>query len=187
MLFRSPRQQQAATTPSHPPVPEPQQQAYAPSLAKPQKLEAAELLWMLRQQAAGGEHIRWNTFHQQVEINGALLEGAERFYLSLADQGFKVSKELAIDCLIQVAREHPYDPVTLYLDHVAATVEPAYIGGLATAYLRPEDAQAGGPTLYDHMLRCTLIGAARRAFEPGSKHDCACILSGDQGARKSSF
>ena len=187
VLPSPPRQQQAATTPSHPPVPEPQQQAYAPSLAKPQKLEAAELLWMLRQQAAGGEHIRWNTFHQQVEINGALLEGAERFYLSLADQGFKVSKELAIDCLIQVAREHPYDPVTLYLDHVAATVEPAYIGGLATAYLRPEDAQAGGPTLYDHMLRCTLIGAARRAFEPGSKHDCACILSGDQGARKSSF
>jgi len=37
------------------------------------------------------------------------------------------------------------------------------------------------------MLRCTLIGAVRRAFNPGSKHDTACVLMGDQGARKSSF
>jgi predicted P-loop ATPase len=37
------------------------------------------------------------------------------------------------------------------------------------------------------MIRCTLIGAVRRAFEPGCKHDTACVLMGDQGARKSSF
>jgi predicted P-loop ATPase len=37
------------------------------------------------------------------------------------------------------------------------------------------------------MLRCTLIGAVRRVFEPGCKHDTACVLLGDQGARKSSF
>jgi len=180
-----PPAQQQGTAPA--PEQAKQQQAYAPSLAKPQKLEAAELLFMLRHQSQDGQRIRWNVFHQQVEVDGAPLEGAERFYLSLADQGFKVSKELAVDALVQVAREHPYDPVTLYLEHVAATVQPAYIDGLATAYLRPGDAAQGQPTLYDHMLRCTLIGAVRRAFEPGTKHDTTCILSGDQGARKSSF
>jgi predicted P-loop ATPase len=164
-----------------------EQQPQGASLSRPQKLEAGELLCLLRQQAAGGERIRWNTFHQQVEIDGAPVEGAERFYLTLADQGFKVAKDLALDSLVKVARENPYDPVTLYLEHVAATIEPAYIGGLATAYLRPEDASQDGPTLYDHMLRCTLIGAVRRAFCPGTKHDTTCILSGDQGARKSSF
>lgn len=164
------------------------QQPYAPSLAKPQKLEAAELLAMLRHQAADGQRIRWNTFHQQVELNGQALQGAERFYLTLADQGYKVAKDLAVDALIQVAKEHPYDPVTLYLNHVADTIAPVYIDSLATAYLRPEDHAIGGqPTIYDHMLRCTLIGAVRRAFHPGTKHDTACILSGDQGARKSSF
>ncbi len=187
-----PRPQQQASQANHPETPDSSpkqspQQPYAPSLAKPQKLEAAELLFMLRQQAAGGDRIRWNVFHQQVEVDGAALEGAERFYLTLADQGFKVSKDLAIDALVQVAREHPYDPVTLYLEHVAATVAPAYLDGLATTYLRPEDAVHCRPTLYDHMLRCTLIGAVRRAFNPGSKHDTTCILSGDQGARKSSF
>jgi hypothetical protein len=162
-------------------------QPYAPALAKPTKLEAGELLAMLRMQAQGGR-IRFNTFSQQLEIDGGVIEGAERFYLRLAEQGFKVAKDLALDCLVQVARENPYDPVALYLDHVASTVEPIYIGGLATGYLRPEDAAAGGgPTLYDHMLRCTLIGAVRRVFEPGCKHDTACVLMGSQGARKSSF
>ena len=163
------------------------EQSYAPSFAKPTKLEAGELLAMLRTQARG-DRIRYNTFSQLIELDGKQLEGSERFYLSLAEQGYKVAKDLALDCLIQVARENPYDPVALYLDHVAATVEPAYITSLATAYLRPEDATAcGGPTLYDHMLRCTLIGAVRRVFEPGCKHDTACVLMGDQGARKSSF
>ena len=167
--------------------PQQPQQPYAPSLAKPQKLEAAELLFMLRQQAQAGDRIRWNVYHQQVEVDGTALQGAERFYLTLADQGFKVSKDLAVDAIVQVAHEHPYDPVTLYLEHVAATVEPCYIESLATTYLRPEDQAGGAPTIYDHMLRCTLIGAVRRAFEPGCKHDTTCILSGDQGARKSSF
>lgn len=177
------RQQQPQPAPAAPPPPE---QPYAPSFAKPQKLEAGELLAMLRTQAQGGR-IRFNRYSQHIELDGNVLEGAERFYLSLAEQGFKVSKDLALDCLIQVAHENPYDPVALYLEHVAATVTPTYIGGLATAYLRPEDAHAGGPTLYDHMLRCTLIGAVRRVFEPGCKHDTACVLMGDQGARKSSF
>jgi hypothetical protein len=162
-------------------------QPYAPTFAKPQKLEAGELLSMLRQQGADGS-LRWNTYTQSLDLNGTALDGADRFYLCLAEMGYKVSKELALDCLIQVARENPYDPVVEYLDRVASTVEPAYIESLATAYLRPEDAAtAAGPTLYDHMLRCTLIGAVRRAFEPGSKHDTACVLMGDQGARKSSF
>lgn len=158
----------------------------APMLGKPTKLEAGELLAMLRTQA-GADRIRFNRFSQQIEMDGAVLEGVERFYLSLAERGYKVSKELAVDCLVQVAHENPYDPVALYLEHVAATVPPAYIGGMATAYLRPSDSTLGGPTLYDEMIRCTLIGAVRRAFEPGCKHDTACVLMGDQGARKSSF
>jgi predicted P-loop ATPase len=162
------------------------EQAPAPMLGKPTKLEAGELLAMLRVQA-GADRIRFNRFSQQIEMDGKVIEGVERYYLSLAELGYKVTKELAVDCLVQVAHENPYDPVRLYLEHVAATVQPAYIGGLATAYLRPEDSTLGGPTLYDEMMRCTLIGAVKRAFEPGAKHDTACVLMGDQGARKSSY
>jgi hypothetical protein len=185
---RTGRSSRQAASKRPPPAdqPAPERKA-APMLDKPTKLEAGELLALLRAQA-GEDRIRFNRFSQQIEMDGAVLEGAERFYLALAEQGYKVSKELAVDCLVQVAHEHPYDPVALYLEHVAATVQPAIIDNLATAYLRPEDGHFGaGPTIYDHMIRCTLIGAVRRALEPGCKHDTACVLMGEQGARKSSF
>jgi predicted P-loop ATPase len=59
---------------------------------------------------------------------------------------------------------------------------------LASTYLRPDpDNPPKEPTLYDIMLKCTLINAVRRAYEPGCKFDQACVLLGEQGARKSSF
>ena len=152
-----------------------------PIITKPEKLETAELLALLRSQS---DEIRYNVFTQQIEIKGAVIDGADRFYLKLAEMGYKVGKELAIDCLVQVANENLYNPVTEYLLHCEQHVEPAYIDGLATAYLRPGD---GGTTIYDEMLKRTLIGAVARAFDPGYKHDTACVIMGDQGAYKSSF
>ena len=157
----------------------------APTLDKPSKLEAAELLILLRDKI---RDIKYNLFTQEIEVNGKPVEGADRYYLRLAEMGFKVSKELAIDCLVQVANENQYDPVRQYLEYVAANVEPTYIDRLATTYLRPEDeATSEEPTIYDEMLKRTLIGAVARAFNPGCKHDTACVLMGDQGAYKSSF
>jgi predicted P-loop ATPase len=101
--------------------------------------------------------------------------------------GYKVSKELAIDCLVQVANENLYDPVCEYLEWCANTTAPTYIDRLSTAYLRPGDEVQSEPTIYDEMLKRTLIGAVARAFNPGCKHDTACVIMGDQGAYKSSF
>ena len=99
----------------------------------------------------------------------------------------KISKEVAIDCVVEVAKENSYDPVRAYLEHCSNAVEPTYIDRLASTYLRPQDASNTEPTLYDKMLKCTLIAAVARVFEPGCKHDYACVLLGEQGARKSSF
>jgi hypothetical protein len=150
---------------------------------KPEKLEALELLALLRTRS----DIRFNTFERRVEIKGKPIDGVERFYLILAELGYKVSKELALDCLVQVADENPYDPVCDYLEGVANAVAPTYIDRLATAYLRPADEASSEPTIYDEMIKRTLIGAVARAFSPGVKHDTACVLMGDQGAYKSSF
>lgn len=168
--------------------PAPDAPATQPTGDKPQKLEAKELLDMLRiPDNDGSPRFRYNVFTQQIEIRGEIADGVERFYLQLAEMGYKAGKEMALDCLVQVAHEHPYDPVQLYLEHVAAEVQPTYIDRLASIYLRPADSQLKEPTLYDHMIKKTLIGAVRRIYEPGCKHDYACVLMGDQGARKSSF
>ena len=153
------------------------------SSAPLKKMEANELLQQLKQAAI----LRYNVFTQQIERNGVVLEGAEHYYLEIAERGGKISKEVALDCLVKVAKANPYDPLRNYLDHVAKHVQPTYIDRLASTYLRLADGDLKEPTLYDHMIRCTLIAAVRRIYEPGSKHDNATVLMGEQGARKSSF
>ena len=155
-----------------------------PSGEKLQKIEADQLLDALRK---APKQYRYNIFTQQIEQEEKVLEGIERFYLKLAQMRLKISKEVAIDCVVEVAKENSYDPVRAYLEHCSNAVEPTYIDRLASTYLRPQDAAKTEPTLYDKMLKCTLIAAVARVFEPGCKHDYACVLLGEQGARKSSF
>ena len=154
---------------------------------KLEKLEANKLLDMLRPKGNEESKFRYNIFTQQIEIQGEVAKNIEHFYLQLSEMGYKISKDIALDCLVKVAHENSYDPVRLYLEHVEAQVPPTYIDRLSSTYLRPVDAAEPEPTLYDHMVKRTLIAAVRRIFEPGCKHDHACVLMGDQGARKSSF
>ena len=154
-------------------------------IAKPDKLlklESNELLQLLRQQLA--DRLRFNVFTKAIELDERPIDHIDHFYLQLAQQGVKVTKELAADAVHVVALENPHDPVRDYLEHVADHVQPIPIDHLATAYLRPGD-QPG--TLYDAMLKATLIAAVRRIFEPGCKHDSACVLMGPQGCGKSTF
>lgn len=153
-----------------------------PSGGKLLKLESNELLQLLRQQMA--DRLRWNTFTKAIELDQKPIEHIEHFYLKLAQDGVKVTKELAADAVHVVAVENPYDPVREYLEHVADNVPPVGIDHLATAYLRPQDRPG---SLYDAMLKATLIAAVRRIFEPGCKHDSACVLMGPQGCGKSTF
>ncbi len=153
----------------------------------PKKLEPLspnELLHFLR---GSDEEIRYNTFTQSIEINEKVLKGAEFFYLQLSEMGYKVPKEMSLDCLVKIAHENEYDPVRIFLEDAAANITPTYIDRLATTYLRPDDAKFPEPTIYDTMLKATLIAACRRVFEPGSKHDSATVLLGEQGIRKSTF
>ena len=172
-------------SPAERPVVQPQERSTAQPTARPDKLlklESNELLTLLRQQL--GERLRWNLFTKTIELDEKPLEHIEHFYLQMAQEGVKVTKELAADAVHVVALENPHDPVRNYLEHVADHVPPAAIDHLATAYLRPND-QPG--TLYDAMLKATLIAAVRRIFEPGCKHDSACVLMGPQGCGKSTF
>ena len=153
-----------------------------PRTGKLLKLDPNDLIDLLRQQLGGT--LRWNVFSQRIELDTRPIEHIEHFYLQLSEQGIKASKELAADALHKVALENPYDPVREYLEHVADQVPPACIDNLSTAYLRPQD-QPG--SLYDAMLKATLVAAVRRVFEPGSKHDSACVLMGPQGCGKSTF
>ena len=66
---------------------------------------------------ASKKEYRYNIFTQQIEQEEKVLEGIERFYLKLAQMRLKISKEVAIDCVVEVAKENSYDPVRAYLEH----------------------------------------------------------------------
>ena len=165
------------------------------TIDKMQKVDANELLAELESIPKESPNaFRYNVYTQQIQLgtgkNAKICEGKrsiERYYLELARQNKRVSKDVAFDVVVQVARQNEYNPVTDYLDHVSKNVAPAYIDRLATTYLRPEDAHLSEPTLYDEMLRKTLIAAVARAYDEGCKFDNACVIIGDQGARKSTF
>ena len=155
----------------------------------PRKLEqltSQELINFLRNLK---QEIRFNTFSHSIEMDGKVIKNIELFYLTLAELGYKVPKEMAIDCLLKVAHENEYDPVKLYLDHCCNEIEPELYGieRLASTYLRPQDQKLKEPTIYDVMLKLTLINAVRRVYIPGCKHDSATVLQGSQGIKKSSF
>jgi hypothetical protein len=150
---------------------------------KPTRLDGADLMNRLR--VEHGDALRWNIFTQSIELHAKPIDKLELFYLRLADEhNIKVAKDLAADCLVRVAHENQYDPVKEHLELVASQVQPANIDHLATRYLRPKDKRG---SLYDEMLKRTLIAAVRRIYEPGSKHDHACVLMGPQGCGKSTF
>ena len=165
------------------------------TIDKMQKVDANELLAELESIPKESPNaFRYNVYTQQIQLGtgkkAKICEGKrsiERYYLELARQNKRVSKDVAFDVVVQVARQNEYNPVTDYLDHVSKNVAPAYIDRLATTYLRPEDAHLSEPTLYDEMLRKTLIAAVARAYDEGCKFDNACVIIGDQGARKSTF
>ena len=165
------------------------------TIDKMQKVDANELLAELESIPKESPNaFRFNVYTQQIQLGtgkkAKICEGKrsiERYYLELARQNKRVSKDVAFDVVVQVARQNEYNPVTDYLDHVSKNVAPAYIDRLATTYLRPEDAHLSEPTLYDEMLRKTLIAAVARAYDEGCKFDNACVIIGDQGARKSTF
>ena len=165
------------------------------TIDKMQKVDANELLAELESIPKESPNaFRYNVYTQQIQLgtgeNAKICEGKrsiERYYLELARQNKRVSKDVAFDVVVQVARQNEYNPVTDYLDHVSKNVAPAYIDRLATKYLRPEDEKFDKPTLYDEMLRKTLIAAVARAYDEGCKFDNACVIIGDQGARKSTF
>ena len=182
-LADPPRRTVNSTPPkAAPAAPKAQTQPPEVQAEKAVKLDAQELIKLMRQQL--GSRLRWNIFTQAIELDAKPIEKLELYYLQFAEMGIKVSKDLAADALVHVAMETPYDPVREYLEHVAEHVPPTSIDYLSTCYLRPHD-QPG--TLYDAMLKATLIAAVRRIFEPGSKHDSACVLMGPQGCGKSTF
>ncbi len=127
---------------------------------------------------------RLNRLTGEVELDGQPIR-VDEFYITLRRRlGLKVNKQLAVDLVMQLARENEYSPVVEYLERVSqqfGDTTMSLLNDVAGRYFGTSE------PLYDTYIKRTLIGAVARALNPGCKLDTALILQGKQGYFKSTF
>ena len=158
-------------------------------VSKPQRLGPGELSVFFAGQFNSDKKqpsLRHNELTLMAELHGETIpvKEAELLYVQVSKKGGDISQKHAQDALRDAALDHSFDPVKDYLISVRDNpdIEPADIHKLATRFLGLND------NLANHQLAVNAIGAVRRVFEPGCKHDTVCIIhSIGQGKKKSTF
>lgn len=131
-----------------------------------------------------GHRLRFNTYSQNIELDGKPIQDIELAYTWLnVKHGISVTKNEAIDALVAIAKSNQFNPVTSELDALAEKHgnDTNILDNLATRYFGADH------PLYQIYIRKWLISAVARAYEPGCKVDTSLILQGGQGVGKSSF
>ena len=132
-----------------------------------------------------GNRLTYNLLSLEPEIDGKSIdiEYCQLFYQYLSLMGYKIAKDTATDCLLVASRQYCYHPVNSYLERIAAdqSIKPINLETVATDYLGTNS------SLYNQMLKTTLLAAVGRVRNRGIKFDNCCVLLGNQGVGKSTF
>jgi len=132
-----------------------------------------------------GNRLSYNLLSLEPEIDGNAIdiEYCQLFYQYLSLKGYKIAKDIATDSLLVASQQYCYHPVNSYLERIAAddSIKPINIETVATDYLGTNS------SLYDQMLKTTLLAAVGRVRNRGIKFDNCCVLLGNQGVGKSTF
>lgn len=96
--------------------------------------------------------------------------------------GFAVTRDMADRAILSVARKNEYNPIEDWLATLPANSGPSLFEGLSACVF------GASKPLYDLYLRRFMVGAIRRALQPGTKLDNVLVLqSPKQGDGKSTF
>jgi predicted P-loop ATPase len=101
------------------------------------------------------------------------------------DQSLEPHQDFA-DVLHYLARANSYHPIHDYLRAVEAVYQDRNSPTIFDELLTRGLGCAENP-LYSELLKRALVGAIRRVFNPGCKHDWALVFQGKQGSGKSTF
>lgn len=136
-----------------------------------------------------GYEISIDIFSEAMRVSGpGLPKGGQEFddFLLLrllrlcGEGGFQVKKDTLYDYIRMIADANRHHPVIEYLTGLPAWDGKPRVEHWLTTYFGVKDSP---------YVRCvgavTLVGAVRRVFEPGCKHDTVLILEGGQGGFKS--
>ncbi|MDV3347637.1 virulence-associated E family protein [Leptothoe sp. LEGE 181152] len=132
-----------------------------------------------------GKRLQYNTLFKRVELDSKPFDPAAARLEMIVTHGLslKGSREDIADITVKLSKANEYSPVTRYLE---STLDQhgdntSILDNLADRYLGADI------PIHQTLIKKFLIAAVARAYEPGCKHDCALILQGRQGYRKSTF
>lgn len=131
-----------------------------------------------------GDHLRYNSLKKAIELYGSSLDMNHIKLILALEFDIDVSKDDAFTIIERIAKTHSYSPVCDYLDEVEAKypdIASDYLDGLAEQFFGTTD------PLHAVYFKNFLVAAVARARHPGCWMDCALILHGAQGIRKSTF
>ena len=126
--------------------------------------------------------IRYNLLACSVEIDGKSVRDVDESEIvcQLGNiYAFKVSENMVSSAMRLVAEGNQYHPVREYLDGVTWDKKPR-IDGLLSSYFGAEDTE-----INKIMGRRFMISAVARAYQMGCQVDTVLVLTGKQGAKKS--
>jgi len=131
-----------------------------------------------------GNKLRFNEMTLTVELDDKPLN-LDTLSVQLASEfDIDISKDVAFEIVLFLAKKRTYHPVREYLERVA-TYHPvqdlSILDSIATRYFGSVE------PLHNVFMRKTLIALVKRIFEPGCQLDTATILQGKQGVQKSTF
>ncbi|ULP74166.1 VapE domain-containing protein [Nodularia sphaerocarpa] len=133
---------------------------------------------------AWGESLRYNSLKKDVEFNGMPLQ-AEHLRLMVGLQfPVDISKDDAFTIIEFLAKKQKYSPICDYLDEVEAKypgIDTSFLDELAAKFFGTND------PLHAKYFKNFLVASVARARVPGCWMDCALLLVGKQGIRKSTF
>jgi predicted P-loop ATPase len=178
-----------STSPTVPALPRtrpPEEAAWRRALSEDKrgtlKTTYANVVGLLRNDRAFGR-FRFNERTLQPEFNGFAID--EGLMLRLAEAielrwSVTPGYDMFVRAVMCVARERPYDPVRDELEQLGWDGVPR-LDSVASRFLGNDGA------LEAVLIRKTIIAAVARALDPGCQVDTTCVLTGGQGALKSSF
>lgn len=131
-----------------------------------------------------GEHLKYNQLKKAIELDGTPLDMNHIKLILALEFDIDVSKDDAFTIIERIAKSHSYSPVCEYLDEIEAKypdISGDYLDDLAYQFFGATD------PLHAIYFKNFLVAAVARARHPGCWMDCALILHGEQGIRKSTF
>ncbi|AFY31611.1 VapE domain-containing protein [Calothrix sp. PCC 7507] len=131
-----------------------------------------------------GDSLRYNTLKKAIEYHGAPLDMNHIKLILALEFDVDIAKDDAFTIIERIAKANSYSPVVEYLDDVEQKfpdITGDYLDNLAYEFFGTTD------PLHTTYFKNFLVASVARARHPGCWMDCALILYGDQGIRKSTF